>query len=561
MDNPEHHGFCAFISESVFQSILTQPNLSQHTRDAVNSSLTHSRHLKARRTTRANRLRQRLNHGRQGLAPDGALLYPAPGAGAGHGHGHDGHDGHDGHGQPAHGQPSHGQSIVPQTVLDRIAHDPHASPETRSAAQQSSAQTQADLQGRTAPGLPPPSGGAQGFAAGFDTDEGEDEPADTVDPDELLQEETNLEASDQTDVDSDQLDPNGADDASDPLGADGNGDPGVDPDVAAAFDSIQDGLDADPDAVSTDDTGSGAAAGMAIGQSVAARELKLQRNGALVRYIYNANQGKTSPGVLVRNESSGPSKDVNANTAFTSLGTLYTFLEKVYKWKPLDSGGNTLHGSVHYGTKLMNAYWDGVQMLFGDGDGTIFGNFVDFPDVVGHELTHGIISSTSGLRYSNQSGALNEHLADVFGILYTQYVKGQSAAQSDWLIGKGLIKVKPGYMRSMRDPPSGYERQPKHVNQFVNTQADNGGVHSNSGIPNYAFYLFATSVGGNAWATVGPIWFKTMTDRNLGANCGFYRFASATLYYAGLFEKETKVPYVAKVKAAWSAVGINATSS
>ena len=122
-------------------------------------------------------------------------------------------------------------------------------------------------------------------------------------------------------------------------------------------------------------------------------------------------------------------------------------------------------------------------------------------DIMGHELTHGVTEKEAQLIYLYQSGALNESVSDVYGSLVKQYYKGKQAAEdADWLIGEGIWADPDKALRSMKDPGSAFEGdlQPGHMDDFVNTIDDNGGVHINSGIPNKAFYLAATEMGGYA---------------------------------------------------------------
>src|SRR4029079_944922 len=137
-------------------------------------------------------------------------------------------------------------------------------------------------------------------------------------------------------------------------------------------------------------------------------------------------------------------------------------------------------------------------------------------------LTHGVTQDEAQLVYSNQSGALNESLSDVFGSLIKQFSLNQTADQADWLIGAGLLtkQVNGVALRSMKapgtaynDPVLGKDPQPAHMKDYVNTISDNGGVHINSGIPNHAFYLIATQIGGNAWEKAGQIWYLTLRDK------------------------------------------------
>src|SRR5262249_39806011 len=152
---------------------------------------------------------------------------------------------------------------------------------------------------------------------------------------------------------------------------------------------------------------------------------------------------------------------------------------------------------------------------------------------------------TAGLEYHKQSGALNESVSDVFGSLVKQWSLGQDAATADWLIGPEIFT--PGTagdaLRSMKAPGEAYDSpifgkdpQPGHMDGFrvlPDTRAgDNGGVHINSGIPNHAFYLAATAIGGNAWDAAGHIWYETLT-KNCGPQAEFQDFADATVGVAG----------------------------
>src|SRR5260221_6079606 len=155
-------------------------------------------------------------------------------------------------------------------------------------------------------------------------------------------------------------------------------------------------------------------------------------------------------------------------------------------------------------------------MVYGDGDGDLFELFTKPIDVTGHELTHGVTQYSANLNYQDQSGALNESFSDVFGSLVKQQALNQTTEQADWLIGQGIFtsKVHGVALRSMKAPGTAYEDpvlgkdpQPADMHSFVKTVDDNGGVHLNSGIPNKAFYLAATAIGGYAWDVAGEIWY------------------------------------------------------
>ncbi|MDQ4139994.1 MAG: M4 family metallopeptidase [Bacteroidota bacterium] len=283
------------------------------------------------------------------------------------------------------------------------------------------------------------------------------------------------------------------------------------------------------------------------------------------RTIFSAKNSETLPGVTVRAEGSPPSGDPAADEAYDGLGATYDFFWEQFKRNSIDDEGMPLHGTVHFGENYANAFWDGQRMVFGDGDNELFNRFTLSLDVIAHELTHGVTEDEAQLLYSGQSGALNESVSDVFGSLVKQYTLKQTANEADWLIGAELFtdKVKsrngkPAAIRSMKDPGSAYDDpvlgkdpQPKHMKDFVNTFEDNGGVHINSGIPNHAFYLVATAIGGNAWEKAGRIWYETLIDARLKPNVTFQRFAELTIENAKRFKAE------AAVRKAWSQVGIS----
>jgi Zn-dependent metalloprotease len=280
------------------------------------------------------------------------------------------------------------------------------------------------------------------------------------------------------------------------------------------------------------------------------------------RRVYDAKRRLQTPGHLVRDEHSTPTADVDVNEAFDGAGEFYDFMWETYGRSSVDGKGKRLDSTVHYGVKFDNAMWDGSRMIYGDGDGLVFRQFTDCPDIQGHEMTHGHIQYLCGLGYTGQTGALNEHVADVFGSLFKQWLRNETAAEADWLIGAGIFG--PGVhargIRSLADPGSAYDDpilgkdpQPAHMRDYVVTQDDNGGVHTNSGIPSKAFYVFATTLGGFAWQLPGYVWFKTLSI--LKPDALFNDFALATMKVAG--EKFGEGGFVQKTLAqAWALVGI-----
>jgi Zn-dependent metalloprotease len=286
--------------------------------------------------------------------------------------------------------------------------------------------------------------------------------------------------------------------------------------------------------------------------------------GLAQRTIYTADSGMELPGKLVRSEGDGPTDDVSTNEAYDGLGATYDFFWQIFQRNSIDDEGMPLTATVHFGKRFDNAFWTGAQMIFGDGDGQLFKRFTISLDVIGHELTHGVTQDEAGLVYMNQSGALNESLSDVFGLLVKQYALKQDVTQADWLIGAALLtdKVQGRALRSMSapgtaydDPMLGKDPQPGHTKDFVRTMADNGGVHINSGIPNRAFYLTASAIGGNAWAQAGHIWYDTVRDKRLKKNAGFSAFAKLTLANAVSAYGPTSLEAKA-VREAWNTVGV-----
>ncbi len=141
----------------------------------------------------------------------------------------------------------------------------------------------------------------------------------------------------------------------------------------------------------------------------------------------------------MRYEGQPSNGDVAVDEAYDYLGITHDFFWKEYQRDSLDNKGLILTGTVHYGREYQNAFWNGQQMVFGDGDGEIFNRFTIAIDVVAHELSHGVTETEAGLIYFEQSGALNESLSDVFGSLVKQYHLKQTADRADWLIGEGLL--------------------------------------------------------------------------------------------------------------------------
>lgn len=291
------------------------------------------------------------------------------------------------------------------------------------------------------------------------------------------------------------------------------------------------------------------------------------KRDAPVRAIHDAGHTTQLPGKLVRSEGQAATKDVAADEAYEYLGATWRLYHDIYERDSIDGAGMPLKGSVHYGEDYDNAFWNGTQMVFGDGDGEVFNRFTIAADIIGHELTHGVIDHEAGLLYQGQPGALNESVCDVFGALVKQHLLKQTAQQADWLVGAGLFMdtVKARALRSMAEPGTAYDDpvlgkdpQPAHMKDIVVTRQDNGGVHINSGIPNRAFYLAATAIEGPAWETAGRIWYDALRDRRLRQDADFAAFAQLTVDVAAKRFGADSTAHGA-VANAWNTVGVSAS--
>jgi Zn-dependent metalloprotease len=276
--------------------------------------------------------------------------------------------------------------------------------------------------------------------------------------------------------------------------------------------------------------------------------------GQAQRTVYDQeNQEAQTPGRVARAEGQEPVSDDAVNQAYDGLGATYSYYWDSYKRDSIDGQGMPLLGLVHYSRNYDNAFWDNAgHMFFGDGDGQALTQTTAGIDVIGHELTHGVTQHEANLVYSGQSGALNESISDVFGIQVKQKALKQDVESSDWLIGADVVGplLQPA-LRSMKEPGSAHphDDQPGTMDGYV----DGGDVHTNSGIPNRAFYVAASELGGNSWDAAGPIWYESLCDPRLREDASFRDFALLTLSHArtryGADSKELHA-----MEACWEAV-------
>ncbi len=287
------------------------------------------------------------------------------------------------------------------------------------------------------------------------------------------------------------------------------------------------------------------------------------------RIVFDAKNGSSLPGTEVRSEGQPPTGDVAVDEAYEGAGATYDLYNEVYGRNSIDNYGMRLDSTVHYKVGYDNAFWNGERMVYGDGDENLpadqrlFNRFTIAIDIIGHELTHGVTQFSAGLKYRDQPGALNESMSDVFGSLVKQRFLNQTAEEADWIIGAGLFtdKVNGVGIRSMSapgtaydDPTLGKDPQPGHMDDYVDTTSDNGGVHINSGIPNRAFYLTAVALGSYAWEKAGRIWYVTLRDK-LNSSSNFMDAARLTHTTAGELYGQGSPEQLA-VRNSWAEVGI-----
>ncbi|KAI1819469.1 metalloprotease [Xylaria intraflava] len=284
------------------------------------------------------------------------------------------------------------------------------------------------------------------------------------------------------------------------------------------------------------------------------------------RAVYDAHNDDDEadlPGTVLRIEGQKAVSDLAANQAFDNAGNVLRFYKEIFNWDSIDNKNENVISSVHFGKAYENAFWDPeiAQMVYGDGH-EFLGHFTNAVDVIGHELTHAVTEHTSPLNYTGQSGALNEHVSDAFGIMVKQWVQNETADEADWLIGEECLMpgVKGVALRSMKAPGTAYndrrfgrDPQPDNFKDYRPVNDDNGGVHLYSGIPNKAFYLASVAFGGYSWEKAGRIWWETMMSGQIPARCNFIQFADVTVDKA---EELFGASAATIVRKAWNEVGV-----
>lgn len=258
----------------------------------------------------------------------------------------------------------------------------------------------------------------------------------------------------------------------------------------------------------------------------------------LDRAIYDAKNTRDLPGTLVISEGGAYSAATDAGKAYVNTGRAWTYWKDVFNRDSFDNGGARLISTVKYGSGYENAYWDGSQMVYGDGMTTI--------DVTAHELTHALTEWTADLEYLDQSGALNESFSDIFAVMARRHATGVLT----WTIGDGSAV---GVIRDLSNPTA--YGQPDHLSNYAATCDDHGGVHINSGIPNKAFYNAVQKVGFDKAQRV----FYLALTAFLLSDSEFNDTRAATVQAATqLYGSSSGVP--AQIADAWNLVGVDGSA-
>jgi vibriolysin len=281
------------------------------------------------------------------------------------------------------------------------------------------------------------------------------------------------------------------------------------------------------------------------------------------RVVYTANHGTTLPGALVRSEGNAAVLDDDVNAAYDHMGSTYDCYLALFGRDSYDNAGARLSSSVHYSTNYANGFWNGTQLVYGDGDNVTTRSYSQSMDLTAHELTHAVTERTSNLIYSGESGALNEAMSDIFGNVCEWYrdtggdLNGPTSADN-WTVYEDIFLTAP--YRYMYDPAlDGFS------SDFWTPLVGNLDVHYSSGIANLAFYLAAnggTHPRGASVTVVGGIGIHDAARIFYLANTAYLtptaRFAdarAATIAAAvDLFGPDSN--QAEQIGHAWSAVGV-----
>lgn len=290
------------------------------------------------------------------------------------------------------------------------------------------------------------------------------------------------------------------------------------------------------------------------------------------REVWDASE---DPAQLVLSRTGDKGADAAAKACFRNMGIVDEFFRNVFLINPVNNANKKMVAYVHSATPdiFNNAAWipDRESIYYGEVDPKVFRPLVDDLGITAHEFGHAVTQYSSDLIYQGQSGALNESISDVFAIMidHRNTKARANSPDTNWLIAKGIVVNRPENgtaLRSMNNPGTAYrdhpilgsDSQPAHMSEYDNVDAriisgDNGGVHIYSGIPNRAFYLAASEIGGFSWEKAGQIWYRALV--NAQSNDDFATFANRTLLATRKLKYNDAIFNI--VGKAWRDVGVD----
>ncbi len=287
------------------------------------------------------------------------------------------------------------------------------------------------------------------------------------------------------------------------------------------------------------------------------------------RNTYNGNSSSSLPGTLVLTETTGSTTDAAINTAHAHAGTSYNYYSTIHGRDSYNNAGAQIRTTVHHRVNYNNAFWNGSQLVYGDGDGTQFSMLGNALDVGAHELSHAVTTYSANLTYSNESGALNEATSDIMAAAAEAWSDG-AVSTDTWKVGEDITTpgVSGDALRYMNNPTQDGSSTDYYPERYTGA-GDNGGVHLNSGIANLAFKLMVTGgthPRGKTSNNVTALSTTATTSINMGAKIWYraltvYMNSSTTFAGARTATAQAATDLYgaaanATVNSAWDAVGV-----
>ncbi len=298
----------------------------------------------------------------------------------------------------------------------------------------------------------------------------------------------------------------------------------------------------------------------------------LKSSSPVTMQVFTANNTRAYPQIPIISNSNFFDSDPTANEVHGATQLTYNYFKNTFGRNSIDNNNMPLYSWVHYGVNFNNAFWNGNWMTYGDGDNITFSSLTSV-DVVAHEMMHGITQYEANLMYQGESGALNESFSDIFG----EVVEALSTGGNDWIVGADFtVRAGKNGLRSLSNPndPTMLTQQPDtyqgdfwyEINPPCQSFNDYCGVHYNSGVQNYWFYLL--SEGGtvvndnNEYYVVEPIGMNKAAEiayRNLTVyltpNSNYADAREGSIQAAKDLYGENSTEVI-QTQTAWCAVGV-----